>query len=769
MRSDPRRILESIFKGSSEPSTKVLLRRIPDDFSADDLIRVKQEILRNVPPRVSLPKIFSTLNEMLMEVCPLLATAQMRTVSISYPTPSNPFANGVRTPDETYEEAVAWFAERRNDGKHNGSSLDGVEGTAALFKLFLISSILEFEILDLKYVPALIGSLKTSSEQTRSRRVPLHRTLAAVPLSLPGRGQTAEERLFIAGEDSLVLLNEFLAHSDSVKLLDLLSAAGRPLEASEAIMELERISNQHYLLPNKINIPKLIEAARKVAILHLPPAVVAHRSCEFISHSLRLDVLKRVGDYDIPPFDVTSARILPAKAGQRSQSTEPSDPRSGPAWLRALREALPREAPVDRVALQQLAKGVDPIGACMGNFALSLLKSCSPSTIHKYVSLIATRLMPRLESGNPADVDEDTWEEVIEQILDEDEFFRGEDLPDPGVRRSRGHSQSLLRAMHSFLRFLKPGATEASKLHEKIPALGLMQVDANLVTVDEYKAALRWLGSVAVYPDAHIIQASRVALILGYRLGLRRAESAFLRLGDFDEADHLHIRPWQKRKLKTSNARRDLPVAVLIPKDELDQVKRWIAKIRKRAEEEVKKYDSKNRAEKTRTWKDALLFASRKDPFRQDDFEAIVARVQEAVRVKKDDFPENKKFHYHLLRHSFANMMLLKLWKAMHPVARKILHRHPETLTWINNTEDFRIELFGTNRIRGMDLQAIALLMGHGSSATTLEHYLHVMDWYRPGGTEAVETKKSAETELGGQDGSVIGGHTAPALMGQVT
>jgi hypothetical protein len=34
------------------------------------------------------------------------------------------------------------------------------------------------------------------------------------------------------------------------------------------------------------------------------------------------------------------------------------------------------------------------------------------------------------------------------------------------------------------------------------------------------------------------------------------------------------------------------------------------------------------------------------------------------------------------------------------------------------------------SRVTEVDLQAIALLLGHGSAATSLEHYLHVLDWY---------------------------------------
>jgi len=101
--------------------------------------------------------------------------------------------------------------------------------------------------------------------------------------------------------------------------------------------------------------------------------------------------------------------------------------------------------------------------------------------------------------------------------------------------------------------------------------------------------------------------------------------------------------------------------------------------------------------------RDALLVPSRKDPFRTGDFEEIVGRVHESIRVPKRNFPGDKDFHYHVLRHSLANALLLKLSPALHPVARRILHRHPLTRQWISNTERFRKDLFGTTQIRGTD------------------------------------------------------------------
>jgi integrase len=197
------------------------------------------------------------------------------------------------------------------------------------------------------------------------------------------------------------------------------------------------------------------------------------------------------------------------------------------------------------------------------------------------------------------------------------------------------------------------------------------------------------------------------------------------------------------RKLKTSNARRDLPLGVLIPEDELRLVKHRVARIRGKAEEALRvqaagEVAANKKKKEDRTWRDGLLFPTAKDPFRAVDFETIVGRVHESIRVPKQDFPGDTDFHYHILRHSAANLLLLKLWPALHPVARRILHRHPETLREIRGSEAFRRRLFGTDRLRGSDLQAIALLLGHGSSATSLEHYLHVLDWYRLGGTEAV-------------------------------
>ena len=689
---------------------------------------VEEFLIQNAPAGTSLYPLLGDFYALLGRVCPAVEKNHIPKTTLRYPTLPNPFAGGVTKPDALYREASDWFCERMSQWNRRDTLPATAQDAAVCLKMFLISAVLQFEILHIDTIAALILSLQRKCSHNSDRTLALHRTLTAVPLAYrSGSCEHAEERLLVAGATSNCLLKTFLQHPNRSALLNSVAGPAAQPTFDSMLVRLEEDIPESYRFPVSMDLSSVVKAARRVAILHMAPAVVAHRSREYRSHSLRLDVLKRIGDYNPAPLE-------PARAGRQSEMSfdpDPSQPGAVAPWMTALRAAVQRSK-VDKQGLDRMAKDPDPITRCMGQYALSL--RAKPSSVHKAVFLIANRLMPRFENSDPAGEGEETWEEVIEQVLDEDEFFRRSDVAESETRRRRGHSQALLNALHSFIRFLGRGKKEFEELHEKVPAAGPMRVDANLVTVDEYKAALRWLGCVEVYPDAEMIEASRVALILGYRCGLRRAESGYLRLGDFDDANFLHVRPSKMRKLKTSNARRDLPLDVLIPTDELDRVRNRISKIRAWAETTIKAQksagnDSDKKSEE-RTWRDALLFPTRKDPFRSGDFELIVKRVHES-------FPGDKDFHYHVLRHSLANLLLLKLWPALHPVARRLLHRHPETLKWISGCEKFRSDLFGTDAIRGSDLQAIALLMGHGSSATTLEHYLHVMDWYRPGGTEA--------------------------------
>jgi len=761
--------LKSLLTGYPDAAAQHLLAGAPAHITDEELDSIEQRLLSDPNVKTGVGELLTALRARADQVCPGLKKNQS-TVVLSYPTAKNPFAGGVADEDALYKEGAAWFAAHLAVAE-KPSPRTKMQEAALWFKLYLVAAVLEFEILEPDYLPALVRSLERECEKGQTRILRLHRTLTTIPIALAARGgEKQEERLLVSGTKSYPLLQRFLDHPKHDDMLTLLTKGGTPA-ADQIIARLEDQVPHAF----RFNLDDLIEAAQSVARLRMRPAIASHRSREYVSHGLRIDVLNRLGGYSLAPL----AKDHPHAS--RPAKDPADDPQHGqpPPWMIELREAVKRDR-IDKPALERLAKDKDICGQRMAKYALWL--KWKASSVHRYVFLIATRLMPRFDSGLPLDnaadtapdksahgrdpafVDDDTWQEVIEQVLDEDEFFRRPDLENSKTRRRLGNSRPLLQAMHSFVRFLEGDKKELASLHKKFPAAGLMQVDANLISVDEYKAALDWLGSVEVYPDAEMIEASRVALILGFRGGLRRAESGYLRLGDFDDADFLHVRPSTMRKLKTSNARRDLPLAVLIPADELTVVKRRIKRIRERAEAALQEQNpgaltpdvtkgkapnpaaSNHTKKKERTWRDAVLFPTRKDPFRAGDFEKVVDLVHASIQMPKKDLPGNPDFHYHILRHSFANTLALKLWPELHLVARRIFHRHPETLAEIAGCEKFRQDLFGTDRIRGSDLQGIALLMGHGSAATTLEHYLHLVDWYR------LESAEAGSRSSGGGD-----------------
>jgi hypothetical protein len=78
-------------------------------------------------------------------------------------------------------------------------------------------------------------------------------------------------------------------------------------------------------------------------------------------------------------------------------------------------------------------------------------------------------------------------------------------------------------------------------------------------------------------------------------------------------------------------------------------------------------------------------------------------------------------------------------------VRRFVGARGDKTLEWLTEVRDgkpFRERLFGTSEIRSLDLQAVAHLLGHGSSATSVEHYIHSLDWFEPIKVADVTTRR---------------------------
>ena len=273
----------------------------------------------------------------------------------------------------------------------------------------------------------------------------------------------------------------------------------------------------------------LLRAARQLAVTQLLPVIAAHRRRHFVSHGLRPQVIARIqGGREA--LNVTFK--LPARAEPRvmdaAEEADSGETDCGPEWMTQLRRALKKDR-IDREILQALASGTEISGKRMAEFALYLSSRLKPSSIQRYALLIATRVMPRLEHCDPLEVDDETWDEVVEQVLDEDVFFRRKRDSHNGEPKGDGYSIALIKALRHLFWFLSPRRERALHLKAMLRGSGLLKVDANIITVDEYKAALDLLNGPYGFSDPHLRIASRITLIMGYRCGLRRAEVAYLR------------------------------------------------------------------------------------------------------------------------------------------------------------------------------------------------------------------------------------------------
>src|ERR1035437_4851838 len=296
--------LASILSKCPDPSALLLLAGTPAVIQPVQVSTVEEFLIQNSPAGTSLDPLLGEFYTLLGHVCPDVEKKHIPKTTVRYPTTPNPFAGGVTKPDAIYREASKWFREQLSDWNQREASQASPEDAAVCLKLFLVSAVLEFEILHVDSIAALLLALQRNCAPESDRVLALHRTLTAVPVAYrAGSSEHSEERLLVAGGTSNDLLRTFLRHPFRSKVLGSVSRAATQPTVDQVLVALENQVPESHRFPVSIAFPELIKAARKVAILHIPPAVVAHRSREYRSHGLRLDVLKRIGDYSPAPLE----------------------------------------------------------------------------------------------------------------------------------------------------------------------------------------------------------------------------------------------------------------------------------------------------------------------------------------------------------------------------------------------------------------------------------------------------------------------------------
>lgn len=720
--------LRDLLSKSRSKAAKKICSEPPARLEKGDFARIETVILSHKDTGDNVAELLELVRQIAVQAGTNPDVLKQSRIVIKYPMPKNPFAAGkeagpFRDAERTYKEAAAWCG-----------ATSKAKTPCLSFYRFLVFAILEFRLLHQDYCPAILRSLG------EDRVITLTSQLKAVPLSLSfGRQQNAERRLLILRRKSLSRFRDFLKSGGQEKIVEAVGSVNSEMKVGKWLAKLQRVAAKEGAELGVGSAPPslagLMEQARILAMLNLPSVVVAHRSRLLVSHSLPPEVLGRITGRNLPPF--APPRSLFANDAADPEQPEPAAAHDEPGWMAALREALNPNG-LDVQILEQLAQGWDLTPRLLAEFAKFLdegggsrsakkAKGCTPGTVRRYCLLIALKLIPRLDTQAIEEITQDSWEDAIEQLLDEDAFYNLKRYSDSPKSSAQAHTRPLVTAIRHWLHFLKQRScalkqgADLGQIEKRLPVLGLVAVDANLITVDEFSAALKRMVGIHGPDDEDELEAGRVALILGYRCGLRRSEAAGLSVCDLDSIDYLHVRANEMRTLKTSNAKRDLPLRVLMPHEELEHVRRRASQIRLRADSAKLPYEK------------AYLFSRRDTPNKLMAFERVVARIHWAFRgdAERDLKVIDSTFHYHRLRHSFCNLTLLRLWPAL---AQRVIEFFPgencrKTREWIRS-ETFRQDLFGTDRITQGDLQGLALLMGHGSAAVSLEHYTHVLDFF---------------------------------------
>jgi hypothetical protein len=193
-------------------------------------------------------------------------------------------------------------------------------------------------------------------------------------------------------------------------------------------------------------------------------------------------------------------------------------------------------------------------------------------------------------------------------------------------------------------------------------------------------------------PSQHIVVC--LLIILGYRCGLRRSEAYHLRACDVDRGPDimLLLRDIPDRGLKTLNSRRRLNLSALLRPEELALFLDHLAKRREFVGDRGDLF--KTAADESWLSEDNL-------------FDEIHRLMRTTLHCKG--------LRYHLGRHSLCSNLV------------ELLLSRPSKET-SENVINFRKRLFASNKIIGVDLDAIASILGHGDpKQVSLQHYCHTM------------------------------------------
>lgn len=361
--------------------------------------------------------------------------------------------------------------------------------------------------------------------------------------------------------------------------------------------------------------------------------------------------------------------------------------------------------------------------ASWSRYLLSRKKGNSPSTVDRYLSSVADKLLVVCGSEDILEWSTGEFTESYSRVI---ELVK--------QKSEKGYARDTLGRLHRYLEQKHRVPPVGDGFFRRRSAPAEVRVDANLVSQREFDLVKEVLGfedAISILqrgpeapaeggiplsePGQPILSRRAVVCILtailGFRCGLRRNEVRYLRLNDFHEEGNaeLIVRPTQARKLKSLSATRRIPLHVLLPPDELRLLLSWKA---------YRLREEKNVGQRT------LLFSVSGLPTTPMTEAKVFPVIREAlVRVTGD-----ASLRYHHLRHSFATWLLVRVTGKSTGLRREapfLVHQEFDD----DRISMIREQLLGNEYLGRKGAYLVAALCGHAEVGTTFESYVHLSEW----------------------------------------
>ena len=718
------------------PLAKALANGKGGNFADSEMRQLEQEIIKKFSPLPEAEKYLKVLCKM---VDAINAGTPEKLPAPRIPHLSarqkNPYIGSIPS---ALQQARLWRNTiQQSITKNSGESTSKPYPNAAMGLLFC-SAILHGGLADEDLLVALARALHSPKDALAAYGKRL-----SVELSISWQGESSSEHRFWYPD---ALTGTMISRLDSGTVTAWLPLGSGAPPSDKQIRALVWKAIKDFFkesLPQVNKRPKTLGALLRTAGVdmktRIPTVLMSYACRSLVSHSPGRDVLNRLNKIAATPTSPLAKRResadLITDLNRHAENLEDLEP----VWLGRLRRAFNQES---RAKVQsELALIVPPEGspeACFLGFAVYLVSDLNASgnrlalsTAKSYLVAAAKALGGRLGDVSPSSLQKETLEDLYTEIL--------EDAVADGAKGLKRRLARVLREFHAFL--VKKYQIEPINDRSVLGiGMGLVPVDANLITYDEYGQIHEALPTILrrLHPTLPSLnklgEAARLLFMLAFKCGLRRMEVLMLKCDDLAEHHpaELLIRPSDARRLKTKSSTRKMPLYALLDTEELDALRSWKTS-------RLLAYPGKAASE-------VFLFAIPElgnDVTTQD---LIFPVIHEAMR----EIASDSSLRFHHLRHSFASWTFLRLMLSDLKEVPTLFPNQPKTTACLNQSKEFRQRLYGRSDPTRRHTYAVASLLGHSGPDVSLEHYIHVCDllfmiWRDQ--DASVPTRKSLKTK----------------------